>query len=442
MSRRYLIVGHEAREHAYAWKLAQSPQVETVYVHTGNIAMGFSEKVHLVSERSFEELAQFAVDHQIDCTVVGDTSFMQSGIVDIFLEKGLAILGATQAAAALEGSKLFGKNFMERHGIRTPRHTICSTPLDSYRFLEEARYPAVLKSDLRVASDKSAVVTMTRDEAREAYARIFLAQRKSKSIDCPSVVFEEFVAGREVSYTILMDGADWVPLAAVRDYKRIRDHDDGPNTGGMGSYSPVPWLTADLEEKIKEQVVLPTLRGLQAEGLQYRGFLYIGIMVDHKGDPWVLEYNTRMGDTEAETILMLLDDDFSDVVNKAAKGSVKDLNLTWREGCAVSVAVAPPGYPGTVNETPFHLPFPQSDEVMCFGSILSFSKESGFLSGQGRLACVTGFASNAADCRSKVYETVGRLNKDGLFHTRSDIALELVSLPAIPAASEAACAQA
>lgn len=437
MSRRYLIVGYEARDHAVVWKLAQSPQVEAVYVHTGNIAMGVSDKVHFVSERPFEELAQFALDHRIDCTVVGDTSFMQAGIADLFLIKVLAILGASQAAAALEGSKLFGKGFMHRHGIRTPRHTVCARPLECQKYLEDASYPVVFKSDLRISSDKSAVVAMNKGEAAKAYADIFLAQR-AKDVDCPPVVFEEFIAGREVSYTILMDGTNWVPLAAVRDYKRVRDGDEGPNTGGMGSYSPVPWLTADLEQKIKDQIVLPTMRGMQAEGLQYRGFLYIGIMVDRQGDPWVLEYNTRMGDTEAETILMLLDDDFSDVVNRAGMGSVKDLQLKWREGCAISIAVAPPGYPETVIETPAHLPFPVGEDVMCFGSILRASKEHGIGSGPGRLACVTGFASNAADCRTMVYETVKRLDRDGRYHCRSDIALELVSSPAIPAMAEEA----
>jgi phosphoribosylamine--glycine ligase len=295
----------------------------------------------------------------------------------------------------------------------------------------------VLKADLRVSSDKSAVVVMNKEQAIRAYAEVFLAQTKYEN--CPPVVFEEFVTGREVSYTILMDGNDWVPLAAVRDYKRIRDRDEGPNTGGMGSYSPVPWLTPDIEEKIKQEIVIPTMRGLQAEGLQYRGFLYIGIMVDSKGDPWVLEYNTRMGDTEAETILMLLDDDFSDVAEKAAKGSVKDLQLTWRDGCAVSVAVAPPGYPAEVIETPIDLPFPESDGVKCFGSIFHLNP-SGIHSGQGRTACVTGYAANAADCRNKIYDVIRQLNKNQLFHTRSDIALELVSAPAVPVEAEVACA--
>jgi phosphoribosylamine--glycine ligase len=198
-------------------------------------------------------------------------------------------------------------------------------------------------------------------------------------------------------------------------------------------------LTPDIEEKIKQEIVIPTMRGLQAEGLQYRGFLYIGIMVDSKGDPWVLEYNTRMGDTEAETILMLLDDDFSDVAEKAAKGSVKDLQLTWRDGCAVSVAVAPPGYPAEVIETPIDLPFPESDGVKCFGSIFHLNP-SGIHSGQGRTACVTGYAANAADCRNKIYDVIRQLNKNQLFHTRSDIALELVSAPAVPVEAEVACA--
>ncbi|WP_194722191.1 phosphoribosylamine--glycine ligase [Noviherbaspirillum malthae] len=437
MSRRYLVVGHEARDYAYAWKLAQSPQVEAVYVHTGNLAMVFTEKLHLVQKQSFEDLAQFAVDKQIDGTLVGDTSFMQSGIVEIFHNKGLAILGATQAAAALECSKLFGKSFMKRHGIRTPRHTVCTTPSDCHKFLEGAKYPLVLKADMRVSSDKSAVVVMNKEQAVRAYAEVFLAQTKYET--CPPVVFEEFVAGKEVSYTILMDGSDWVPLAAVRDYKRVGDRDEGPNTAGMGSYSPVPWLTADIEDRIREQIVIPTMRGLHAEGLQYRGFLYIGIMVDDKGDPWVLEYNTRMGDTEAETILMRLDEDFSDVVDKAAKDSVKDLQLKWRDGCAISVAVTPPGYPTNVTEMPVQLPFPESEGVMCFGSILQL-KPSGVYSEKGRIACVTGYAPNAEDCRNKVYEMVEKINKDRNYHARSDIARELVSSPAVPAESELSCA--
>lgn len=437
MSRRYLIVGHEARDHAYAWKLAQSPRVEAVYVHHGNLAMIYTEKVHLLTKRLFEELAQFAIDNRIDCTLVGDTWFMQSGIVDIFRSKGLAILGATQAAAALETSKLFGKRFMNKHGIRTPRHAVCTTPMDCEKFLEQASYPVVLKADQRVSSDKSAIVVPNKAQAARAYAEIFLAQTKYES--CPSVVFEEFVAGREVSYTILMDGTDWVPLAAVRDYKRAGDRDEGRNTAGMGSYSPVPWLSADIEERIKQQIVIPTMRGLQAEGLQYRGFLYIGIMVDDQGNPWVLEYNTRMGDTEAETILMRLDEDFSHVADTAAAGSVKDLQLKWREGCAISVAVTPPGYPEEMTKAPIVLPFPKADGVMCFGSILKMDL-SGIHSGHGRIACVTGYASDAAECRNKVYDTVGKLNKDQRFHIRSDIALELVTPSAVHAESEAACA--
>ncbi|WP_151633541.1 phosphoribosylamine--glycine ligase [Noviherbaspirillum aerium] len=437
MAKRYLIVGHEAREHAYAWKLAQSPEVEAVYVRGGNLAMAFSEKVHLIPKHPFEELAQFAIDNRIDCTLVGDSSFMQSGVADVFLDKGLAILGATKAAFELEGSKLFGKGFMARHGIRTPGHIVSPNIPDGCKLLEKARYPIVLKADVRVSSDKSAIVVTNKSQAMRAYLEIFAAQMEYE--EKPRVVVEDFVAGREVSYTILMDGNDWVPLAAVRDYKRFGDRDEGPNTGGMGSYSPVPWLTADLEKKIQDEIVIPTVRGMRAENLQYRGFLYIGIMVDDKGDPWVLEYNTRMGDTEGETILMLLDEDFSDVVDRAGKDSVKDLRLKWRDGCAISVAVAPPGYPTEINETPVELPFPETEGVMCFGSIFR-TNPSGISSGQGRLACVTGYGLDAAECRDKVYEAVGKINKDKLYCSRSDIALELVapSVPsAIPAVSSA-----
>ncbi|MGH8810153.1 MAG: phosphoribosylamine--glycine ligase, partial [Noviherbaspirillum sp.] len=342
----FLVVGHEGRDHAIARKLAQSPRVELVYVATGNRAMPFDSKLFRLPDWSHEGTADFVAENNIACTIVGDTSDMQSGFVDVFLERGLPILGATQAAAMLEGSKSFAKDFMLRHRVPTARHRMCDNPADIDDFLSGCSYPVVLKADLRVSSQNSAKIIHDPAEAARACKEIFDAQNDKFDDEPAQVLLEEFISGKETSYTILMDGEHWTPLVAVRDYKRLYDGDAGCNTGGMGSYAPVPWLTRDINDRIATKVIEPTLRGMREEGLSYRGFLYFGIMVDARGEPWVLEYNTRLGDTEAETILTLWDDDLAQVALQATTGSIASLTLNWRKGWAVSIAIAPHGYPG------------------------------------------------------------------------------------------------
>lgn len=433
MGKRFLVVGHEARDHAIAWKLAQSPHVETVYVQTGNRAMPFDGKLTRLPNWSDEDTADFAVMNHVACTIVGDTSDMEAGFVDEFLQRGLPILGAHQAAAMLEGSKTFAKDFMQRYGVPTARHRICDDRDQIDALLEGCSYPLVLKSNLRVGSQNSAKIIHDPAEAVRACHEIFDAQSSKyddedddeDDAEPVQVLLEEFISGKETSYTILMDGDNWTPLIAVRDYKRLYDNDVGVNTGGMGSYAPVPWLTQPLKDRIAQKIVEPTLRGMREEGLSYRGFLYFGIMVDAQGEPWVLEYNTRLGDTEGETILTMWEDDLSQVALQAASGSIANLSLNWRKGWAVSLTLAPQGYPGNSVRTPIDLPFPAERGVKCYGSIVRQSIDGRYTTGPGPVACVTVHAPDIATCRKLAYETAHRIDKDGLLHYRKDIALEL-----------------
>lgn len=429
MGKRFLVVGHEARDHAIAWKLAQSPHVELVYVATGNHAMPFDPKLSRLPDWSHEDTADFVVENGIVCTIVGDTSDMQSGFVDVFLERGLPILGAHQAAAMLEGSKAFAKDFMLRHGVPTARHRMCDSPEEVEAFLQGCSYPVVMKSDLRVTSNNSAVIVRDEAQARRACRDIFAAQSRKFDDEPARVLVEEFITGKETSYTILTDGTHWQPLVAVRDYKRLYDGDEGCNTGGMGSYAPVPWLTPEIEARIARRIVGPTLRGMAAEGLSYRGFLYIGIMVDASGEPWVLEYNTRLGDTEGETIMTMWEDDLAQVAWEATTGSVEHLRLNWRKGWAVSITLAPRGYPdGEVTPTPISLPFPERAGVKCYGSIIRQNEEGAYsTSTMGPTACVSAFAPDIASCRRIAYETAALVDYRRHLHYRRDIALEVDS---------------
>ena len=232
-----------------------------------------------------------------------------------------------------------------------------------------------------------------------------------------------------MSYTILTDGTNWKPLISVRDYKRLYDDDKGVNTGGMGSYAPVPWLSPELEQRIAEQIIEPTLAGLRAEGLNYRGFLYTGIMVDERGQPHVLEYNTRLGDTEGETILMMWEDDFAAVALRAATGTIDDLQLHWKAGVAVSIAVAPKGYLQNPVTTPVNLPFPTLESVKCFGSIIARDGSNRLTTAAGRMACVSAVGSNGAEARKRAYDVARRLDRFGRLYYRKDIGRELEQCP-------------
>jgi phosphoribosylamine--glycine ligase len=424
MKKRFLVVGHEARDHAIAWKLAQSSYVDIVYVSDGNRAMDFDAKLSTRYGLGHEDLADFAYAQEIYCTIVGNTPPMNSGIVDVFTKRGLAILGAHRSAAMLEGSKLFGKAFMSRHRIPTACHRVCNKPEEVQEFVRECSYPMVLKADVGVSSDKSAIIAHDAGQAVRACQDIFHAQATRLSNVGARVLFEEFITGREVSYIILMDGETWVPLVPVRDYKRLHDADGGPNTGGMGSYAPVPWLTWQMEDAIRTRIVEPTLQGMQAEGLQYRGFLYIGIMIDAEGNPWVLEYNVRLGDTEGETILMLMEEDFAELALRAATGTLGKTDIGWRKGWAMSVALAPNGYPAAPIDSAMSQPFPMADDVKCFGGMMKVTKDGLLSTANGRTACVTAYAPTAAECRQRVYDMVRRVDKDSLLHARSDIGLE------------------
>ena len=428
MGKTYLVFGMEARDHALAWKLAQSPDVDTVYFYPGNLAAPYDDKIKRLPESTVEQLADFATEHGVACTIVGDSHVKERRLVDLFTQRGLPVLGAHTEATMLEGSKAIAKAFMHRHHVPTATYRVCNDPGEVDRMLEGCPYPLVLKSDLRVPSPRSAIIVQDEEQARHACRAIFDMQKMFYGEAPLQILFEEFLSGREMSYTILTDGTHWTPMISVRDYKRRYEDDTGSNTAGMGSYAPVPWLTPDMEQRIAREIIEPTLAGLRAEGLAYRGFLYIGIMVDAHGRPRVLEYNTRLGDTEAETILMMLEDDFAAVALQAATGSIAGLHLHWKPGVAVSIAVVPEGYPESYLKTPVSLPLPMLEHGKCFGAYIRSDDENRFITGAGRFACVSVTGEDATTARKRAYDSVRRLDGFGRLCYRKDIALELEEL--------------
>ncbi|MEX0729646.1 MAG: phosphoribosylamine--glycine ligase [Aquisalimonadaceae bacterium] len=433
MGKRFLIIGNEGREHATAWKLGQSSEVEHVFVAYGNAAMLREPKVSRVDYDDYDELARFARQHKIDCTIVGGTRVCMKGIVDVFQKHGLVVLGPTQASAELEGSKRYSKLFMERHGIPTPAQRTFESIAEAKAHLSRCEYPVVLKSDARTSSDVSAVVlnlplTHPYSSADKGWA----CAAKMLQEDADNLLLEQCLVGREISYTILMDGADWVSMCPVRDYKRVEDYDQGINTSGLGGYSPVPWFTPDLEHKVVERIVLPTLRGMREENLQYRGFLYFGVLIDAAGDPWLLEYNTRIGDPEAQTTIMLLDEDLADVALRAATGQLGGASLRWRPGCAMTATLAPQGYPMTAKTgAPFALPADEPDDVKYFGGLVVGDGDR-YLTRDERAVTATAYAEDASICRQRLYEAVEQVESDVLFW-RTDIGAELEIVAEEPA---------
>ncbi|MEX0729645.1 MAG: phosphoribosylamine--glycine ligase [Aquisalimonadaceae bacterium] len=419
MNKRFLIVGSEAREHAMAWKLARSAQVEHVYVAPGNPAMLREPGVSVVDIPSYEELAEFACREKIDCTVISAAAPMVRGAVDAFRQRGLTVLGAPKVTAELEASKYFSKLFMLRHGVPTPLQRSFKNPLEALGYLRNCEYPVVLKSDERTSSYQSAIVLDRFLDARWACSVLLTSARNGK------VLVEDCIKGREISYTILMDGTNWVAMCPFRNYKQIGNADRGGNTGGMGGYAPVPWVTPDLEQRIVSRIVLPTLRGMQQEHLQYRGFLSFDIIVDDTDAPWLLDFNTSIGDPEAQTTLMLLEDDFADLLVRAAIGELGRAPLCWRDGWAMTASLAPNGYPKTtVVGQSLALPAQSSDQnLRYFGGRLT-GQGNRFLTRDERCASVTTFSPDARCCRERMYQAAGRVD-GGLLVWRTDIGSEL-----------------
>ena len=415
-----LLIGSGGREHALAWKLAQSPKVEKLLVAPGNPGIGLLDKCECVSldVENLELVADFAQENKIDLTVVGPEAPLVAGLADVFEARGLAVFGPSKAAAQLEGSKAFSKNIMAKYNIPTAFFKICDNIDDAKAYVEEKGAPIVVKAD-GLAAGKGVVVAFTKEEALNAIDEMMGDHKFGAAGAC--VVLEEFMDGEEASLLAFTDGKVIVPMIASQDHKRAFDGDKGPNTGGMGTYAPAPVLTPALRDKATEEVLKPMIAAMQAEGTPYKGCLYAGLMV--KADSVkVVEFNCRFGDPETQVVLPLLNSDLAEIMLACATGKLDQVEINWSDKAAVCVVVASGGYPESYEKgkeiTGLEAAAEVGAVVFHAGTKLSDGK---IVTSGGRVLGVTAVDDNIKAARDKAYEAVDKIAFDKAF-SRRDIA--------------------
>jgi len=422
-----LVIGGGGREHAMAWKLAQSSKVQMVYVAPGNGGTALDGRLKNIPITDVVELRLWAQENKIGLTVVGPEVPLAAGVVDEFRKHGLRIFGPTKAAAQLESSKAFSKAFMRRHGIPTAEYATFSDPVAAHAYVNKMGAPTVVKAD-GLAAGKGVVVAMTLDEAHAAIDFMLgdntlgVAHNDGEDgVAVPRVVIEEFLEGEEASFIVMCDGKDVVALATSQDHKRLLDDDQGPNTGGMGAYSPAPVVTPQIHARAMREIILPTLKGMEQDGIPYTGFLYAGLMIDTQGHVKTLEFNCRMGDPETQPILMRLKTDFLDVLWAAAEpGGLANMELEWDRRTALGVVLAAHGYPMAPRKGDAIEGLPsESENAMVFHAGTELQGGTLRTTG-GRVLCVTALAENARAARQVAYEVVHGIRYDGMQY-RTDI---------------------
>ncbi|MGH8790990.1 MAG: phosphoribosylamine--glycine ligase [Cupriavidus necator] len=412
-----LVVGSGGREHALAWKLAQSPKVQVVYVAPGNGGTALDKRLQNVPLTDPEVIAAFAEREGVAFTVVGPETPLAAGIVDIFRAKGLRIFGPTQAAAQLESSKDFAKAFMERHGIPTAAYQTFSDATQAHAYIDAQGAPIVIKAD-GLAAGKGVVVAMSLEEAHTA-VDMMLADNKLGDAGA-RVVIEEFLDGEEASFIVLVDGKNVLALATSQDHKRLLDADAGPNTGGMGAYSPAPVVTPALHARALREIILPTVRGMEKDGIPYTGFLYAGLMIDKDGNLKTLEFNCRMGDPETQPILARLRTDLVDVMEHAVNGKLDAVELDWDRRTALGVVMAAYGYPDSPRKGDAITGIPaETDDSVTFHAGTTL-KDGTLLTSGGRVLCVVGLADTVKAAQRAAYAAVEQIRFDGMQY-RTDI---------------------
>ena len=420
-----LVIGSGGREHALAWKLSQSEKVSKVYVAPGNGGTALDARLENLPITDIRELCQWAQQQKIDLTVVGPEAPLAAGVVDLFRAAGLRIFGPTQAAAQLESSKAFSKAFMQRHGIPTAAFETFSDAAAAHAYVDKVGAPVVVKAD-GLAAGKGVVVAMTLEEAHAAVRDMLEDNTLGVQHNGEArVVIEEFLQGEEASFMVVCNGQDAVALATSQDHKRLKNNDEGPNTGGMGAYSPAPVVTAEVHARAMREVILPTLRGMAKDGIPYTGFLYAGLMIDEQGKVKTLEFNCRMGDPETQPILMRLKSDLFDLLWTATDNSgnkpLADLNLQWDRRVALGVVIAAEGYPyqPRMGERITQLPADSAD-VKVFHAGTRQQDDGQLYSSGGRVLCVAALADSVKQAQPKAYAAVQQVQLAGMQY-RSDI---------------------
>ena len=414
-----LVIGSGGREHALAWKLSQSPKVQQVYVAPGNGGTALSPNLKNVPLTDLAALRDWALAEKIALTVVGPEQPLAAGVVDDFRAHGLRIFGPTQAAAQLESSKAFSKDFMARHGIPTAAYETFSDPAAAHAYVDRLGAPIVVKAD-GLAAGKGVVVAATKEEAHAAIDDMLGGNTLGVAHNDGGarVGIEEFLQGEEASFIVLCDGKNVVAMASSQDHKRLKDGDEGPNTGGMGAYSPAPVVTPDVHARAMRDVILPTIRGMDKDGIPFTGFLYAGLMIDGDGKPKTLEFNTRMGDPETQPIMMRLKSDLVDVLMAATSGKLDEVELKWDRRVALGVVLAAGGYPLSPKKGDLISGLPKpTDEVVVFHAGTVAAGDQIKTSG-GRVLCVTALADSVKQAQTKAYDAARTIHFDGMQYRR------------------------
>ena len=415
-----LVIGGGGREHAMAWKLNQSPKVTRVFVAPGNGGTALDSHLHNIDTTDVRALREWAQAEKIGLTVVGPEAPLAAGVVDEFRAHGLRIFGPTKAAAQLESSKAFSKAFMQRHGIPTADYETFTDAAAAHAFIDRLGVPLVVKAD-GLAAGKGVVVASTLQEAHDA-VDFMLVDNKYGVVHNDGgarVVIEAFLEGEEASFIVLCDGKNVAALATSQDHKRLQDGDAGPNTGGMGAYSPAPVVTADVHARAMREIILPTVRGMEKDGIPYTGFLYAGLMIDAQGRPKALEFNCRMGDPETQPILLRMKSDFLEVLAAAIDGKLDALELQWDRRTALGVVMAAHGYPDqprkgdAINGLP-----PEADDAMVFHAGTALDEAGVLRTSGGRVLCVTVLADNVRQAQQRAYDVARGIHFDGVQYRR------------------------
>jgi phosphoribosylamine---glycine ligase len=420
-----LVIGGGGREHALAWKLSQCVGVQKVFVAPGN--GGTMTELHLVNVpiTAIDELVAFALREEIAFTVVGPEAPLAAGIVDRFRAKGLRIFGPTQAAAQLESSKDYAKRFLVRHGIPTARYGTFADPAAAHAYVDQQGAPIVVKAD-GLAAGKGVVVATTVGEAHAAIDRFLVDQTMGDA--GARVVIEEFLEGEEASFIVMADGEHILALASSQDHKRLGDGDVGPNTGGMGAYSPAPVITPSVHARVLREIIMPTMRGMAADGIPYSGFLYAGLMIDPDGHARVLEFNCRLGDPEAQPILMRLKSDLAQLILAAIDARLDQVEAQWDRRPALGVVVAAAGYPEAPRTGNVITGLrATTDDVHVFHAGTTRKGDDLVASG-GRVLCVTALGETVRAAQASAYAAIKSIHLDGM-QFRTDIGHRAVHRP-------------
>ena len=415
-----LVIGSGGREHALAWKLAQSPKVTRVLVAPGNPGTAGEKLLQNVPVTDIKVLVELARREQVAFTVVGPEAPLAAGVVDAFRAAGLPIFGPTQAAAQLESSKDFAKQFLVRHNIPTAKYRTFSDAAEAHAYIDAEGAPIVIKAD-GLAAGKGVVVAMTADEAHAAIDMMLLDNKMGVQYTEAGAraVIEEFMEGEEASFIVMADGKHALALATSQDHKRLKDGDQGPNTGGMGAYSPAPVVTPDVHARVMREVINPTLAGMAAEGLPYTGFLYAGLMIDGEGKPRVVEFNCRMGDPETQPIMMRLKTDLADLVEAAIAGKLDQTEAEWDRRFALGVVLAAAGYPESPRKGDVitNLPATEHEDVHVFHAGTAL-QDGQVVTAGGRVLCVTALGDNVRSAQKRAYEVADGILFEGRQYRR------------------------